>query len=73
MRGEDSDDTRYRRLPDAQLWVESSRNCSVFLDRPKQGTPREGTGSLSIQPAGYTPWCSTDAVVFASVESDENL
>ena len=25
--------------------------------------PREGSGSLSMQPVSYTPWCSTDAMV----------
>ena len=25
--------------------------------------PREGSGSLSMQPVGCTPWCSTDAPV----------
>ena len=27
------------------------------------GTPREGSGSLSMQPVGCTPWCSTDALL----------
>ena len=26
-------------------------------------TPREGSGSMSMQPVGCTLWCSTDAVV----------
>ena len=26
-------------------------------------TPREGSGSLSMQQVGYTTWCSKDAVV----------
>ena len=29
--------------------------------KAKHGTPREGSGSLSMQPVGCTPWCSTDA------------
>ena len=42
-----------------QLWVGSSRNWSVFLERPYHGTPLEGSGSLSMLPVDYTPWCST--------------
>ena len=30
--------------------------------KAKHGTPREGSGSLSMQPVGCTPWCSTDAL-----------
>ena len=48
-----TDDTRLNRRPGAQLLVESSRNWLVFLERPKHGTPRESSGSLSMQPAGY--------------------
>ena len=28
---------------------------------------REGSGSLSKQPVGYTPWCSTDSVVGVTI------
>ena len=52
----DTDDTQSHRLPGTRLWVGSSRNWSVFLGRPY---------SLSMLLAGYTPWCSTDAVVDA--------
>ena len=31
----------------------------VFQVRPLHGSPREGCGSLSMQPVGCTPWCST--------------
>ena len=41
----------------------SSRDWSVFLGRPKHGTPHEGFGSLSLQPVGYTPWCSMDMLL----------
>ena len=30
-------------------------------EKAYHGTPREGSGSLSMQPVGCTPWCSTDA------------
>ena len=33
VRGEDYDDTRNHRRSDAQLWIGSSRNLSVFLDK----------------------------------------
>ena len=36
-------------------------------DRPYHGTPREGSDTLSMQPVGYTPWCSTDAVAISDV------
>ena len=35
---------------------------SVFLLRPYDATPREGSSSLSIQPVGYTPRRFTDTV-----------
>ena len=31
--------------------------------------PREGSGSLSILPVCYTPWCSTDAVAVVTDEA----
>ena len=58
-----TDDIRSHRRPEAQLWVGSSWNYSVFLERPYHGTPREGSGSLCMQPVGYTPMCSTSVVV----------
>ena len=57
------DDLWSHRFPGAQLLVGSSQNWSVFLRRPELWTPREGSGSLSMQPVCYTPWCSTDAEV----------
>ena len=36
----------------AMVWVEP-----VFLESPYHGTPREGSGLLSMQPAVCTPWC----------------
>ena len=32
----------------------------------------EGFGSLSMQPVGYTPWCSTDAVG-VRLEQDDSM
>ena len=32
--GEVTDDTRSHRCPGAQLWLGSSRNWSVFMERP---------------------------------------
>ena len=37
MCGEYADYTRSHHHPGAQLWVGSSRNWSVFLERPKTG------------------------------------
>ena len=31
--------------------------------KASHGTTREGSGSLSMQPIGCTPWCSTDAKI----------
>ena len=52
----DIDFTQSHHHPGAQLCMESIRSWSVYLKRPMQGTPREGSGSLSMQPVGYTPW-----------------
>ena len=41
VRGED---IRSHRPPDAQLSVGSSRNLTVFLERPLHGMPPEGSG-----------------------------
>ena len=39
--------------------------------RPDHRTPREGSGSLSMHPVGYTPSCSmdTDAAVDATADT----
>ena len=63
VRSEDTNDIPSHRLPGAQLWIGSSQNCLVFRGRPLHGTPREVSGSMSMQPVGYTPWCTTDAVI----------
>ena len=34
---------------------------AAFPGRPQHGTPREGSGLLSMQPVGFTPRCSTEA------------
>ena len=51
----------------AQLWVGSSRNWSVFLEWPYHGTSRKGSGSLSMQPFGCTPCCSSEALRRSSI------
>ena len=58
-----------------QLGVGSSRNRSVFLGMPQHGTPREGSGSLSMHPVGHTSWCATDECVVHSIDrsSDNNM
>ena len=33
----------------------------VELPQAPEDDPREGSGLLSMQPVGCTPWCSTDA------------
>ena len=53
----------------------------VALDRvelelvslPGKALTREGSGSLSIQPAGCTPWYSTDAVILSECGLSNNL
>ena len=50
MRGEYIDHSRSHHHTGALLWVGSSRNWSVFLERPYHGMPRKGSGSLSMQP-----------------------
>ena len=57
------DDTRSHILSDAQLWVGSSRNLSVFHGRSQHETPQGGSGLLNIKQVGCTPRCSTDAGV----------
>ena len=56
------DDTRTHRLPGEQLWVPRAA-----IDRSYRegfyGTPREGSGLLSMQPVGCTPWCSTERML----------
>ena len=66
VRGEDTFDTRSHHLPGAQIWVELSRNWSVFLVVPEHRAPRVGSDLLSMQPVGYTQWCYTDAGVGVS-------
>ena len=58
--------TRSHRLPGTQLLV-----GSVFRERSQHGTPQNGSGSLSRQPVGYTPWCSTDVRVVGAVRVSE--
>ena len=63
MRGEDTDGCRPHRRPGTQLSVALSWNLLIFLGRPEHRTLQKGSGSLSMQPVGCTPWCSTDAVL----------
>ena len=58
-----TDDTRSHRFPGAKLWALSRQNWSVFRGKPQHGMPRDGSGSLSMQLVGYTPWCYTDSCV----------
>ena len=62
VRGVDTDDIRPHSLTIAQLWVGSSENWSVSRGRPYHRTLQNGSCSLSMQPVGCTPLCSTDAV-----------
>ena len=34
--------------------------------------PREGSGSLSMQPVGCTSWCSTDTDYMVRIMNEEN-
>ena len=52
VRGEDADDTRSHRHPGVLFWVGLSHNCLVFLESPCHGTPREGSGLLSVEHHG---------------------
>ena len=52
-----TDNTRSHRCPGTQLWVWLRRKWAVFLERSQHLTPREGSGSLSMQLVSYTPWC----------------
>ena len=57
----DTDDTLHS--AGAQLRVGSSRNWWDFLVRRWHGAPKEGSGLMSMQPIGCTPWYSMCAVV----------
>ena len=62
LQGEYTDCTQSHHHPGALLWVVSCLNCSVFLERPQHSAPRESSSSLSKQPVGCIPWCSTDSL-----------
>ena len=47
-------------------YVTQGRVESVFRGRSQHGTPREASGSMSMQPVVCTPWCSTDAVALSA-------
>ena len=46
--GECTDYTRSHHHSGAQLWLGSRRNWLVMLEWPYHGTPRKGSGSLSM-------------------------
>ena len=46
---------RSHHRPGVHIWIGSSRNWSVFVERPQRGTPQDGCDSLSMQPVGRTP------------------
>ena len=54
MQGEDTNDTR------------TALGMVDLPGRPWHRTPREGFGSLSIKPVGYTPWCLPDVCLAAA-------
>ena len=63
MRYGDTDDAISHHHSGELICVGLRLNWSVFLERPYNRTPRESAGSLSIQPIGCTPWCSTVALL----------
>ena len=62
MRGEHTVDARSHRRPCEPLSVGGTLTLSVFREGISTGMPRDGSGSLSTQPVGYTSLCTTDAV-----------
>ena len=62
VQGKDNDETRSHRRPGALLWVELSRNWSIFHERPYHWTPKEVSGLLFMQTDCCAPWRYTDVI-----------